>query len=312
MRNVIILTVLLASVLLTAAEIKILQADKIGTTPVIDGSLREACWKKAETAGDFVLNVSGGSPAKMQTSFSVLYDQNNLYFGIECQEERMNELKKDCVKHDGAVYADDCLEIFIDTNIDRQTYFHFMVNPAAIKAEWNYKNKNWNPPWQTRVEEKEKSWTIEIVIPLSELGIKETDGALLRFNVCRARRPGALEYSCWSNTEGSFHAPGRFGWLTLGKYDGVIQRNFFPTIRKKSENYKKLLLNKGKVGKKLQSELDNICAPFRQLERMIASGKQATVEDFIKMQHTVASLENFEYEISLNLLFYKEERKIKK
>jgi len=299
MRNLAILLILQMSTTLPAIGVKIQQAQECKIPPEIDGLLRESCWEEAAAATDFTLIGDGEGPAEMQTSFSVLFDRTNLYFGIRCEEERMNDLKRDCVDHDGSVYADDCVEIFIDANIDRQSYFHFSVNSSAVKADEKMRNSDWNPSWQTAAKENEKSWTVEIAIPFGELGIEGATGGLLRFNVCRARTPVALEYSCWSNTGGSFHAPGRFGWLTLGTYADTIKHNFIPAIERITEEYEKLLADSGEAGMGLRRQLAEIRRPLRRFE----DDKPATVDDFLELHRTIERLINFRYEIELTLLF---------
>ncbi|OGV52755.1 MAG: hypothetical protein A2017_15060 [Lentisphaerae bacterium GWF2_44_16] len=303
MKNTIIAIMIILSSSLFAEEIKIMQAMKTGNAPVIDGVLSESCWQSSSKAREFSLIISGTGLARMQTSFAVLYDETNLYLGIECKEENMSKLKKTCNVHDGPVYADDCIEIFFDTNLDQQTYFHLIVNAAGTKADWDFKNKEWNPRWETAVKESKKSWTLEIAIPFSELGINKVTGSLLRFNVCRARMADETEYSCWSNTNGSFHAPTKFGWLTIGTYDETVKYNLIPEIKKIIMNYNKRLSGKGEIEKAMQKKMEALCVPLTAIEKNYADGKLATAGDIEKLQYTLTRLKNFEYELKLNLLF---------
>ena len=61
----------------------------------------------------------------------------------------------------------------------------------------------------------EKSWTLELQIPLKNLKIKPPQlGEIWGFNICRLRKTVKNgQYTCWSPTFGNFGNPERFGKL---------------------------------------------------------------------------------------------------
>src|SRR5260370_11261125 len=53
--------------------------------PTIDGDLSDSVWKKAAVIDEFYqLEPNEGNPGSQRTVVRVLYDENNLYFGIMC------------------------------------------------------------------------------------------------------------------------------------------------------------------------------------------------------------------------------------
>jgi len=58
---------------------------QITEAPVLDGLLNEQAWKDAAVAGEFVQkDPNEGMPATERTEVRVLYDSENLYFGVSC------------------------------------------------------------------------------------------------------------------------------------------------------------------------------------------------------------------------------------
>src|SRR5262249_26040108 len=68
---------------------------------VVDGQLSEAAWKDAPVAADFTQSEPmEGSPASEETEVKILYDHDNLYFGIVAHDREpdriiISDLKKD-------------------------------------------------------------------------------------------------------------------------------------------------------------------------------------------------------------------------
>jgi hypothetical protein len=51
--------------------------------PVIDGKLDEPIWQKANWQNDFVQHQpSEGKPASQKTEFAILFDEHNIYIGL--------------------------------------------------------------------------------------------------------------------------------------------------------------------------------------------------------------------------------------
>lgn len=100
----------------------------------IDGELAEESWLSARPVENFISLVSGGAPVE-STSVRVLYDDENLYFGIVAMAEHTwGELKADAVERDGPVSRDDSIEIQLAPPESEEDgiYYHIMSNTEGV------------------------------------------------------------------------------------------------------------------------------------------------------------------------------------
>jgi len=193
--------------------------------PVIDGVLSEACWQASIPLTDFSLHTGKGL-AKERTVVRVCYNDDGLYFGIECFESKIDQLVAKIKEHDGKVVRDDCIEIFLDPDADQVDYYHFVLNPIGTQRESHVlkagevieANVAWDCPWEVKTAKGDKLWVAEVFIPFAGLNLSSQCGSSWRWNICRERRAGGpCEISCLFCTYGGFHQPSRFG--ELGEFD---------------------------------------------------------------------------------------------
>ena len=90
--RIVILLLMLSAVLVNAAERKV---EKWQGEPLkLDGKLTESAWKKGSVFHDFLPFASEmRSSAEVATKFMVRYDNEYLYFGVECEEPFMDKVK---------------------------------------------------------------------------------------------------------------------------------------------------------------------------------------------------------------------------
>ena len=195
------------------------------TEPVLDGKLDDACWKTAQSAYPFI-EYKFKCLAHNQTHAYAAYSAKNLYIGFMCEEESIENIKCKETSHDGRVFSDDCIEIFIDTGGKEKSYFHLALNTGGTKYEnqcvisngTTTYDKSWNPFWHAKTFIGDSFWSAEICIPLRELRVgRIRDGRSWRINFNRERYAGEKEYSSWSCTYGRFHTPKRFGTIIFRK-----------------------------------------------------------------------------------------------
>jgi hypothetical protein len=195
----------------------------------IDGRLDEAAWGKGAWQSDFVsasaARDNAGAPrsAAVQTRFKVLYDGAAIYVAAECDEPQIETLKATYTAHDSEVYADDCLELFMDPAGDGRYYHHFVVNSKGawyddLGADYGLVHvKRWECPLLAAgsVDLAAKVWRCEVRVPLAALQLRPDAGATWLWNVTRERHAtGTLELSTWAPLKGNFHQPKLFGKLT--------------------------------------------------------------------------------------------------
>ncbi|MBI4444986.1 MAG: carbohydrate binding family 9 domain-containing protein [Acidobacteria bacterium] len=179
-----------------------LQAVRVTEKLEIDGRLDETVWSTAPVAGDFIQNdPRPDDPASEKTEVKVLYDKENLYFGVSCydsQRSLVHELKKDFTRTSG-----DSFEIVLDTFHDERNGYQFAINAAGAKwdaqmtNEGREVNENWDAIWSVRTQLHEDGWTAEIAIPFKTLKFRDTDVQTWGINFQRKLRR-KNEDSYWS------------------------------------------------------------------------------------------------------------------
>ncbi|MBT4821364.1 MAG: carbohydrate-binding family 9-like protein, partial [Lentisphaerae bacterium] len=196
---------------------------------ILDGVLDEAAWGAApELSGFTVVGHRGDSrhafkTADVQTRFKVLQDAHALYVGVLCDEPNLDGLKAKTPWRDGAVWQDDCIEIFFDPANDGRYYHQVMVNSRgtiydSYSADYGLvHSKLWNGAFEAAgsVDREHGRWSVEVKIPFGAIVLGEDAGALWKWNITRERHAdGALELTTWSPMTNSFHQPRLFGTLS--------------------------------------------------------------------------------------------------
>jgi len=185
--------------------------------PVIDGRLDDACWHQAAQTTGFVLNDSREA-ATEQTTVYVTYDSAHLYVAFECLESQMDEVRATVTERDGPIFKDDVVELFLDPNQDRFTYYQFAVNVRGtrfdLRGDAAGTAPHWDAPWNAATTRGSDRWWAEFAIPFSslELHVGKT-GDTWGINFAREQKPKG-ELSVWSYTGGAFGRPDRFGQLS--------------------------------------------------------------------------------------------------
>lgn len=184
----------------------------------IDGKLDEKSWVAAPDM-DFVFITGVSSPPRQATKAKVAVDDDNLYIAVVCDETEMEQLLSNTAKRDGAVWEDDCVEIFIDSNRDEKTYHHFIINPAGTIFDAKDGKGAWNCAGiEVMTAKNENGWTVEARIPRQAVGVEPgAESVGLNVNRLRSAKPGGgHEDSCWSPIgRWSGKVPERFGVVNL-------------------------------------------------------------------------------------------------
>ncbi len=192
---------------------------KTATPPSIDGLMLDDCWRDAPVAGRFV-HPNTGEPALTATRFAAVRDAANLYVFIACTEPNRDQIRMNFTEHDDALWANDCVELFIDPTDNRQEYAHIIVNPAgAIYDAWVVQgglshDATYESGAEVATRITDWNWTAEIKIPFAGLRIDYEAGSTWAFNVAREKKTDPAENSAWAFTGHGFHRPDRFGRLT--------------------------------------------------------------------------------------------------
>lgn len=208
---------------------------KIHSPIAIDGKLDEPSWHLAEPIS-LVCTDTGAAPC-FPTTAKMLWDDRFLYVGFCCVDP---DIWGTITEHDGPMYDEEVVEVFIDANRDGISYVELEVNPLNVSLDLFALNRNgrlrtlfdWDSDgWQHAVSiegylnqrtRKDKSWTVEMAIPLADLAtaphIPPLAGDVWRVNLYRIDRSReGDEYSAWSPTWAiNYHIPSRFGEVVFG------------------------------------------------------------------------------------------------
>jgi hypothetical protein len=159
------------------------------------------------------VDVYTGNPAKPQGKIYVCYDDKNLYVAYYNPEPKMKNLVADATDRDGNAWEDDSNEFFVDPTAGKKDYLQFIVNTKNVLYDGKGKDGSWNSNAKTAVKKTDDAWSLEMCIPLADLGVEGSPkGTTWTANFCRNRRTeGDAQALSWSDTGESFHNPDAFG-----------------------------------------------------------------------------------------------------
>ena len=137
--------------------------------PTVDGRLHDPVWQNDPTISRLVPMKADGY-ALVQTEIWLSYDDTHLYVAAHCDEPRMRLLQNDIKTRDGKVWEDDSIEILLDANRDKKTYRHFAVNANGVLYDGRQRDATWNSTAKAATSSGEHGWSMEMAIPLKDLG----------------------------------------------------------------------------------------------------------------------------------------------
>ncbi|MBO4491090.1 MAG: hypothetical protein J5944_07000 [Lentisphaeria bacterium] len=210
-----------------AEETAKISVAKIAEAPEIDGQGTDACWSALPWYSGFTLINQKETKAPQETKFKVAHDNDHLYFLIEAEESEPARLNAKVSERDNPRVAyDDCVEVFIDPNRDFDRFYHFIVNTTGALYDAEYlqggflTSKDWDSEGlKIGTAVHEKSFTVELAIPLVELGLENISGRM-GINVARESYAGGKPVlSSFVPIDGSFGQPALFAPAQLEKCD---------------------------------------------------------------------------------------------
>lgn len=184
----------------------------------IDGKLDEDAWEKCAPLSDFI-NIKTLDPARFRTSAKILYDEQNLYLGVVCYENNVAGIVAKHKARDSQVFADDSIELFLDTARTMKKYYHIAVNSSGAVYDAIVQNKAWNGKYEIGTNTGEDSWTLEMAIPFEQFGFDGIrPGMRWNFNLCREKNSQPKEFSSYALLIlKGFHNPARFWTMEFEK-----------------------------------------------------------------------------------------------
>jgi len=233
-----------------------LSCPRASVAPAAGASLGDAPWKTAGQATGLthLHTYRKGLGVRVLTT----RDDEHLYFAFRCPEPDLRGggaakfLAKQPAQPDKGFWKGDWVEVLIDANADRKSYYRFAVNPAGavytarafndavddtdiiaqdMLAAHRWIDDKWSCP--VKVESKLRdAWTVKIAIPFQALGLakpkagtklgaqfhwrRSADGSVVEWATTgRDRNTGAMMPPRQVGGITRFHSPSRFGTLIL-------------------------------------------------------------------------------------------------
>jgi hypothetical protein len=145
----------------------------------VDGVLDDEAWARASVIEGLVQvePVQGATPSE-QTEVRIVYDANNLYFGVVCRDRTPAGIVSTQLGRDSDLEVDDQITIVIDPFGDQRNGFFFSVNPAGARRDGQISNNaqemstEWDGIWDARARKTAEGWVAEIAIPFKTLRFK--------------------------------------------------------------------------------------------------------------------------------------------
>src|SRR6185295_6106669 len=115
------------------------------------------------------------APASEKTEVRVLYDSDNIYFGVYAYDSQPRSIIISDLKKDFDSGTGDSFEVILDTFLDRRNGYQFATNPAGAKwdaqmvNEGRETNANWDGVWYAKSRVVDDGWVAEIAIPFKTL-----------------------------------------------------------------------------------------------------------------------------------------------
>ncbi|NIT35527.1 MAG: hypothetical protein GTN49_03335 [candidate division Zixibacteria bacterium] len=185
----------------------VVRALRVGKPPAIDGEMEEV-WFRAEPASGFrQFRPALNEPALKDTEVYILYDDDALYVGWVCYEDDVGDLVACATVRDMFMNDDDCVDLMLDANNDRQSAYDFMVNwrgvryDGAIAKDGSVGGPAWDGYWEAATSVGEDAWYCEMAIPWATLRYDRKAG-YFGVQFLRFRKP-TYEEMYWAS-DGSF------------------------------------------------------------------------------------------------------------
>ena len=177
-------------------------AAKIATRPNLDGVLDDECWNAMFAAGQMQLikMTPPGREAQPRTDVVLFgHDADFFYIAARCNKLARHTYRESnkARSRDAKIQNEDRIEIVLDTDRDYSSFLNFEVDHRGWCRDGSNAGNGWDPEWYVAQNSDEKSWTIEVAIPLEQLTAASIDENSA-WVVSLARRVGRKSPNLWS------------------------------------------------------------------------------------------------------------------
>jgi hypothetical protein len=163
---------------------KMLIANK-ADAPKLDGVLDDACWRIAVVYADFDA-VSTGKRAQFRTEARAVHDGESIYLAFRCFQDT-KVLLAWTKERDGRVWRDDSVEVLLNrpTDTKKEERCQVIVSTTGNIFDYHNGSTKWDGDIRTGIRIEPEHYTIEMAIPLKEIGIDPATDRFLKINLTR-------------------------------------------------------------------------------------------------------------------------------
>ncbi|MBY0493363.1 MAG: carbohydrate binding family 9 domain-containing protein [Cyanobacteria bacterium] len=191
--------------------------------PVLDGVLDDPAWQDAIPFGEFFQSEGRvGQPASERTEIRVLYDADNIYFGIRNFDSAPDRIVARNMIREGSLQSDDSITLLLDPLHDHRSAYLFGTNPNGMRVDANLLgsrqsdvNRDWDGVWNVVARRDDQGWTAEFEIPLTTVRFRAADVQTWGLAVeRRIARKNERSYWPFIPNNSTFYRPPQAGHLT--------------------------------------------------------------------------------------------------
>ena len=210
-------------------------AQRISTSPVVDGILDDLIWKEIPEATNFVMVQPGdGTPSREThpTIVKLAYDDEAIYIAASMMDSEPNRILRQFTQRDNIDQSDFFL-IDINTYNDGENQTRFLITSAGAiadaKMSGNNEDYSYNVVWEGEISFDEKGWYAEIKIPYAALRFPKKEEQL--WSIQFGRNILHLnEVYVWNYIDKSIGKDTQYNGLLTGikNIDPPVRLSFYP------------------------------------------------------------------------------------
>jgi len=193
--------------------------------PLVNGRLDEAAWKGASVLTP-LCRAGSARIAAPRTVAMAGYYAGFLYVGVQCDEpnpERRTGIPR---ARDQCSPEDDCVEVLLDSMLERDGIKAILVNPAGAVADYAVAGQGRDIGWDIEcvaaAAPTATGWAVEIGIPRRALDNPIND--IIGFNIVRRRRGTAGEPFSWNPAPATCESGEALGCLAFQRRQVTVQK----------------------------------------------------------------------------------------
>jgi hypothetical protein len=155
-------------------------------------------------------------PPGLRTEAWLARTAAGLCVAFRCYHDQMSQMVTAVKTHDGPVWADDSVEVFLDAQDTHYSYYHFIANAAgALYDAYNKEPSRGDATWDSGAVAAGRlltdGYSVEIIIPWTSLNLGLNSTGAIGLNLCRNIRYTVGRQSLF----GEYHKPGTWQGFRL-------------------------------------------------------------------------------------------------